>query len=110
MAQKVAAEPDAYSADGETPGDLEGIRRAAREWRERVAAPSAGRVPPRKARFSTWSDAEVPDVLTPADVPFDYLRDLGMPGAYPFTRGVQPSMYRGKLWTMRMFSGYGTPE
>jgi len=52
----------------------------------------------------------VPDVLTPADVPIDYLRDLGMPGEYPFTRGVQPTMYRGKLWTMRMFAGFGTPE
>ena len=40
----------------------------------------------------------------------DYLRDLGLPGEYPFTRGVQPTMYRGRLWTMRMFAGFGTPE
>jgi methylmalonyl-CoA mutase N-terminal domain/subunit len=52
----------------------------------------------------------VPDVLTPADVPIDYSKDLGLPGAYPFTRGVQPTMYRGRLWTMRQFAGFGTPE
>ena len=49
-------------------------------------------------------------MLTPADVPVDYLRDLGLPGEYPFTRGVQPTMYRSRLWTMRMFAGFGTPE
>jgi methylmalonyl-CoA mutase N-terminal domain/subunit len=107
MAQEAS---DLYCAEGETPGDLESIRQAAKEWRAGPAAAAAAKVPPRKARFSTWSDAEVPDVLTPADVSRDYLRDVGMPGAYPFTRGVQPSMYRGKLWTMRMFSGSGTPE
>jgi len=53
---------------------------------------------------------EVPEFLTPSDVPFDYSRDLGLPGQFPFTRGVQPTMYRGKLWTMRMFAGFGTPE
>ena len=52
----------------------------------------------------------MPDLKTPADVPIDYLRDLGLPGEYPFTRGVQPTMYRGSLWTMRMFAGFGTPE
>src|ERR1700748_3496611 len=97
MAQKVAVEPDAYSADGETPGDLAAIARASREWRERVPPPPAAPYPPRKPRFSTWSDADVPDVLTPADVPVDYLRDLGMPGAFRFTRGGQATMYRGKV-------------
>jgi methylmalonyl-CoA mutase N-terminal domain/subunit len=67
-------------------------------------------MPPRKPRFSTWSDLDVADALTPADIPLDYLRDLGMPGEYPFTRGVQPTMYRSRLWTMRMFAGFGTPE
>jgi methylmalonyl-CoA mutase N-terminal domain/subunit len=108
MAQKL---PALYSADGESPGDLEAIRRATAAWRARAVTAAEARVPPRKARFSTWSDAEVPDVLTPADVAeVDYLRDLGLPGEYPFTRGVQPTMYRGRLWTMRMFAGFGTPE
>jgi methylmalonyl-CoA mutase N-terminal domain/subunit len=96
-----------YTSEGESPADADVIRRAALDWRAKLSA-KAG--PARKARFSTWSDLDVPDVLTPADVPADYLRDLGMPGDYPFTRGVQPTMYRGKLWTMRMFAGFGTPE
>ncbi len=67
-------------------------------------------MPPRLGRFTTWSDADVADLLTPADAPIDYMADLGFPGEYPFTRGVQPTMYRSRLWTMRMFAGFGTPE
>lgn len=52
----------------------------------------------------------MPELVTPADVDLDYRRDIGFPGQYPFTRGVQSTMYRGKLWTMRMFAGFGTPE
>jgi methylmalonyl-CoA mutase, N-terminal domain len=98
-----------YTGDGESPGTLDAIREASRAWRASVVARATARMPPRKERFSTWSDAEVPDLLTPAEHPVDYLRDLGMPGQYPFTRGVQPTMYRSKLWTMRMFAGFGTP-
>ena len=68
------------------------------------------RHPLRQERFSTLSDLEVPDLLTPADVETDYERDLGFPGQFPYTRGVQPTMYRGRLWTMRMFAGFGTPR
>ncbi len=50
------------------------------------------------------------DILTPADVRVDYMKELGLPGEYPYTRGVQPTMYRSRLWTMRMFAGFGTPE
>jgi methylmalonyl-CoA mutase, N-terminal domain len=107
MAQKV---PAAYAAEGESPGDLDAIRQAVATWRARSVAPAENRLPPRARHFTTWSGAEVPDVRTPADVEVDYLRDLGMPGQYPFTRGVQPTMYRGRLWTMRMFAGFGTPE
>ena len=96
--------------EGETPGDIDALRRAAAAWRGKVVAEAEAKVPPRLARFSTWSDMDVPAMLTPADVRLDYLRDLGMPGQYPFTRGVQPTMYRSKLWTMRMFAGFGTPE
>jgi methylmalonyl-CoA mutase, N-terminal domain len=113
MAQKVTvldrAGADEYAAEGESPGNLEAIRKAAAEWRATSVANAEARMPPRMPRFSTWSDLEMPPVLTPAEVPIDYLRDLGMPGEYPFTRGVQPTMYRGKLWTMRMFAGFGTP-
>jgi methylmalonyl-CoA mutase N-terminal domain/subunit len=111
MAQKVVPALDReYTADGESPGDLEGIRAATARWREKDVARAEAKMPPRLAGFSTWSGLEVPDVLTPGDVPSEYLRDLGLPGQYPFTRGVQPTMYRSRLWTMRMFAGFGTPE
>src|SRR5689334_15192360 len=61
-------------------------------------------------RFETWSGIEVPAHLGPEDAPIDYARDLGDPGAYPFTRGPHASMYRGRPWTMRMFAGFGSPE
>jgi methylmalonyl-CoA mutase, N-terminal domain len=114
MAQKASAldrgaEP-AYAGEGESPGDLEAIRKATIEWRAKTVASAQAHLPPRRARYTTWSDLEVPDVLTPAEVPIHYLRDLGLPGEYPFTRGVQPTMYRSKLWTMRLFAGFGTPE
>ena len=99
-----------FSSDGEVPGDLEAIRSAARAWREGPLQKSLTKMPARSKRFATWSDLDVSDVLTPADVPLDYLKDLGLPGEYPFTRGVQPTMYRSRLWTMRMFAGFGTPE
>jgi methylmalonyl-CoA mutase N-terminal domain/subunit len=67
--------------------------------------------PERLPRFTTVSDLEIKGLYTLNDIQgIDYLRDIGFPGIYPFTRGVQPSMYRGKLWTMRMFSGLGGPE
>jgi methylmalonyl-CoA mutase, N-terminal domain len=65
----------------------------------------------RVARFSTISDMEVEPLYTPEDTNGkDYERDIGMPGEYPYTRGVYPTMYRSKLWTMRQFAGFGTPE
>ncbi|MEO8798903.1 MAG: methylmalonyl-CoA mutase family protein [Polyangiaceae bacterium] len=100
----------AYSAQGESPGDLDALRQARDAWRAGAVAKSNAKLPPRRERFSTWSGIDVPDVLTPADVHVDYTKDLGLPGEYPFTRGVQPTMYRSRLWTMRMFAGFGTPE
>jgi len=60
--------------------------------------------------FSTMSGVENEPLHTPETVALDYDRDLGYPGVYPFTRGVYPSMYRGRLWTMRQFAGFGTAE
>src|SRR2546427_811322 len=60
--------------------------------------------------FSTISGAENGPLYTPDNVEIDYERDLGYPGVYPFTRGVYPSLYRGKLWTMRQFAGFGGAE
>jgi methylmalonyl-CoA mutase N-terminal domain/subunit len=106
----MAQEASLYTADGEVPEGLRAIRAASDAWRRGPLAKSLAKVSPRQSRFVTWSDADVADVLTPADAPIDYLADLGLPGEYPFTRGVQPTMYRGRLWTMRMFAGFGTPE
>lgn len=79
-------------------------------WREGLVAKAEQRIPRRVQRLETWSGIEVPDVLTPLDQPGAYQQRLGMPGQYPFTRAVQPTMYRSRLWTMRMFAGFGTPE
>ena len=115
MVQKPAtSETVEVHSDGEHPAldesEVETLRRDLGRWRRDSVAASFERVPQRLASFTTWSGAEVPDLLTPADVTVDYRRDLGLPGSYPFTRGVQPTMYRGRLWTMRMFAGFGTPE
>jgi methylmalonyl-CoA mutase, N-terminal domain len=75
-------------------------------WRERYEA-----TPERHGElFSTISGVENEPLYSPENVDLDYERDLGWPGAYPFTRGVYPSMYRGRLWTMRQFAGFGTAE
>ncbi len=64
-----------------------------------------------KKDFTTISGKEVKELYTPADLDgFDYSSELGFPGQYPYTRGIHPTMYRGRLWTMRQFSGFGTPE
>jgi methylmalonyl-CoA mutase N-terminal domain/subunit len=114
MNQRPGTESENYAADGDglAAGDssLEAVRAARDAWREKTLAPVIKKMPPRQARFSTLSDLEVPDVLSPADKAVDYARELGFPGEYPFTRGVQPTMYRGRLWTMRMFAGFGTPR
>jgi len=81
-----------------------------RKWAEDLSK-ILSEVPERLPRFSTISDMEVKGLYTPKDLEHvDYSRDVGFPGIYPFTRGVQPSMYRGRIWTMRMFSGLGGPE
>ncbi len=96
----------------ELPSDdhKEGLREQAAQWRAEAVQPAVARQPLRKERFVTHSDLEVPDLLTPADFDDGYERELGFPGQFPYTRGVQPTMYRGRLWTMRMFAGFGTPR
>jgi methylmalonyl-CoA mutase N-terminal domain/subunit len=67
-------------------------------------------LPERDALFTTISGLPVEPLYTPDTAAFDYERDLGFPGVYPYTRGVYPSMHRGRLWTMRQFAGFGTAE
>jgi len=69
-----------------------------------------GRTPERDAPFSTISGEPIAPLYTEADLPADPAAAIGLPGEYPFTRGVYPSMYRGRLWTMRQFAGFGTSE
>ncbi len=90
---------------------IDPIAEAQVAWAKNVLTPGAARAQPRKHSFTTDSGIPIPDLLTPADRSREsYLRDIGFPGSYPFTRGPQASMYRGRLWTMRQFAGFGTPE
>lgn len=82
-----------------------------KRWEEQVAGPVLKKFPERKPHFSTSSGIPLPPLLTPQyDEETSYLEQLGFPGEYPFTRGVQPSMYRGRFWTMRQYAGYATAE
>jgi methylmalonyl-CoA mutase N-terminal domain/subunit len=89
---------------------MDEIHEAYREWSKKLDEIFSAH-PERLERFSTVSDKRIERIYTPEDVKGqDFMRDVGFPGQYPFTRGVQPSMYRGRLWTMRMFAGLGTAE
>jgi methylmalonyl-CoA mutase N-terminal domain/subunit len=82
-----------------------------REQQKVTAAPTIKRYPERQERFETSSGIDISPVYTPDDMPdFNYHSALGYPGEYPFTRGIQPNMYRGRLWTMRQYAGFGTAE
>ncbi|MFL5734029.1 MAG: methylmalonyl-CoA mutase [Chloroflexia bacterium] len=81
------------------------------EWKEGTLNPALERSPERNPQFSTPSGIVVERLYTPDDIEqLDYDEDLGYPGEFPFTRGVQPTMYRGRLWTMRQYAGFGTAE
>jgi len=80
-------------------------------WEQQTLNKARERAPERKARFATSSDIELKPTYTPLDIEhIDPLEQIGFPGQYPFTRGVQPTMYRGRLWTMRQYAGFGTAE
>jgi len=89
---------------------LQEIQECKEKWEKETVAKSLERISERGG-FSTSSDIAVARVYTPLDVAeMDYLRDLGFPGEYPFTRGVYPTMYRARFWTMRQYAGFGTAE
>ena len=82
-----------------------------RRWEEQILRPALEKSPERQEAFTTLSGVPINRLYTPADLSgFDYPQDLGDPGEYPFTRGIHATMYRGKIWTMRQFSGFGSPE
>ncbi len=91
--------------------DHEEIKEEKKKWKKERLEPMMEKRPERKDEFVTTSSMPVDRLYTPADLEdFDYKEDLGFPGSYPFTRGVHPTMYRGRLWTMRQFAGFGTAE
>ncbi|MCE4617610.1 MAG: methylmalonyl-CoA mutase family protein, partial [Desulfurococcales archaeon] len=91
--------------------EIKRIRSKLDEWEKNVVPKSLQRFPERMEEFTTLSGIPVKRLYTPADVAeHDYMEKLSLPGVYPFTRGIHATMYRGRLWTMRMFSGFGGPE
>ncbi len=103
---------DGDRAPGRTHGPVgEGSDPARDRWRETLRAKAVASSPERRDTFLTSSGIEVRDLYTPADIAgLDEERDLGQPGGFPFTRGVQPTMYRSRLWTMRQYAGFATAE
>ena len=92
-------------------GKLEEIKKSLKAWEKETVPQSLARMPERKEEFLTNSYILVKRIYTPLDVKhLDYVRDLGFPGEYPFTRGVYLTMYRARLWTMRQYAGFGTAE
>ena len=95
--------PDRPVGEGRDPGRD--------RWRETLRAKAVKAAAERRDRFETSSGVEIRDLYTPADIAgLDEDRDLGRPGEYPYTRGVQPTMYRSRLWTMRQYAGFATAE
>ena len=93
-----------------TEDELKTVKEGKKRWKENLSELFL-EAPERLPSFTTVSNLEIDSLYTPEDIhDLNYDEDIGFPGFYPFTRGVQPSMYRGRLWTMRMFSGLGGPE
>jgi len=91
--------------------ELNEIAQARDKWEETTLHQTLSKMPERSDKFITASGEEVARLYTPLDIPdFDYQRDLGFPGEYPFTRAAHASGHRGRLWTMRMFAGFGSAE
>ncbi len=91
--------------------EIKKIEEGLKEWEEKVVNKALSRFPERKEKFESTSGYEIKRLYTPLDIKdMDYERDLGFPGKYPFTRGVQPTMYRARFWTMRQYAGFGTAE
>ncbi|MCH8877112.1 MAG: methylmalonyl-CoA mutase family protein [Chloroflexi bacterium] len=92
-------------------GELEEIREALEKWEETTLQQATAEMPERREQFISTSSDPIERLFTPLDIAeMDYVRDLGMPGQFPYTRGIHPTMYRARPWTMRMFAGFGTAE
>jgi len=90
---------------------LKELKDSLEHWEETSLQKTLASMPERRETFITTSSEPIQRLYTPLDAAgLDYASDLGLPGGYPFTRGVHPTLHRGKLWTMRMFAGFGTAE
>jgi methylmalonyl-CoA mutase N-terminal domain/subunit len=91
--------------------EMKKIKQLKKEWENNVVVKTLEHFPERKDKFVTGSAKEVERLYTPVNLEgFDYNKELNFPGQYPYTRGVQPTMYRGRFWTMRQYAGFGTAE
>lgn len=87
------------------------VQNAYKDWEDKVYNKALSKFPERLKQFTTASFSEVKPLYTPADTnPEEYVEKIGYPGSYPYTRGVQPTMYRGRFWTMRQYAGFGTAK
>ena len=111
-AKKALAKPKKAARAGSfDKAALKKLAAAQKRWEQGELAQTLAKMPLRKQAFVTDSGIPIPHVLTPVHRSAeDYLEDVGFPGRYPFTRGPQATMYRGRLWTMRQFAGFGTPK
>jgi len=89
---------------------LNALKENVKNWEKTILSPYLAETPERKQEFENLSGISLKRIYTPADIDSDYDRDLNLPGRFPYTRGVYPTMYRGRQWTMRMFSGFGTAD
>ena len=87
------------------------IEEKRKHWENHVYSKTIQQSPERRQKFKTLSDLEIKNLYTPEDIAsLEYLKDVGFPGEFPFLRGVHPNLYRGRLWTMRQFAGFGSAE
>jgi methylmalonyl-CoA mutase N-terminal domain/subunit len=106
ISQKKSRSPSMFNEKA-----LKKIKERQTEWEQKTLKPYLSTNPEQREEFENLSEVGIKRIYTPLDVQsLDYEQDLGLPGDPPFTRGVYPSMYRGRTWTMRMFSGYGTAD
>ena len=89
---------------------LKKIKEKKKDWEAKTRSESLKDTPERKKRFTNLSQKVIERIYTSLESDIDYLKDLGFPGEYPYTRGIYPTMYRARPWTMREFAGFGTAE
>ena len=91
--------------------EIDNINKCKEEWEKNCLSPHVKKHPERKENYENLSWIKIKSLYTPKDISsHDYLKDFGFPGKFPYLRGVHPTMYRGRLWTFRQFSGFGSAE